>query len=62
MLAGVWMTGLLLGTLSPIYESTARGALTLPDAFGVSYGVVVFAVVLMALVGFRAAEWIERRH
>jgi uncharacterized membrane protein YedE/YeeE len=61
MLAGVWLTGVFMGTLSPLYEATARGTVTLSDAFGVSYGVVVFAVVLMALAGFRVAEWIEGR-
>ena len=61
MLAGVWSAGVFIGALTPIYESTARGAVTLPDALGVPYGVVVFAVVLMALAGFRVAEWIEGR-
>jgi uncharacterized membrane protein YedE/YeeE len=62
MLAGVWITGVFIGAISPLYGSTSRGTVTLPDAFGVPYGFVVFGVVLMALVGFRAAEWIERRH
>ena len=61
MLAGVWIAGVSIGALSPVYEATARGTVTLPGAFGVSYGLVVFAVVLMALTGFRVAEWIERR-
>ncbi len=61
MLAGVWITGVFIGAISGLYDSTSRGTVTLPDAFGVPYGFVVFAVVLMALVGFRAAEWIERR-
>ena len=61
MLAGVWITGVFMDTLSPLYQATPRGTVTLPDAFGVSYGVVVFAVVLMALAGFRVAEWIEGR-
>jgi uncharacterized membrane protein YedE/YeeE len=61
MLVGVWIAGVFIGALSPVYEATARGTVTLPDAFGVSYGVVVFTVVLMALAGFRVAEWIERR-
>ena len=61
MLGGVWIAGAMIGVLSPLYEATARGTATLPDAFGVSSGVVVFGVVLMALVGFRVAEWIEVR-
>jgi uncharacterized membrane protein YedE/YeeE len=61
MLAGVWITGALIGVLSPLYDATGRGTFTLPDALGVPYGVMVFAVVLMALGGFRFAEWIEAR-
>ena len=61
MLGGVWIAGAMIGVLSPLYEATARGTVTLPDAFGLPYGVVVFSVVLMALAGFRVAEWIEGR-
>ena len=38
----------------------ALGRLTLPDWLGVSPGIVVFAIVLMALTMFWAAEKIER--
>lgn len=39
-------------------ELTARGMVTLPDFFGVPYGVVAAAVVAIALAGFR---WTEAR-
>jgi uncharacterized membrane protein YedE/YeeE len=58
LFAGMLVTGL---TLPDNINSTARGPLTLPDLLHVPYGVVVCAVVVMALAGFRAAEWIERR-
>jgi hypothetical protein len=29
--------------------------------FGVSYGLIVFLVVLMALGGFAGAEWVEKK-
>ena len=61
MFAGVLTMGALLGSLGGFYSSTPRGVLTLPDFLGASYGVVVFGVVLVALVGFRAAEAAERR-
>ena len=61
MFAGVLAMGALLGRLAGFYSSTPRGAFTLPDVFGVSYGLVVFAVVLLALAGFRGAEALERR-
>jgi uncharacterized membrane protein YedE/YeeE len=61
MFAGVMLTGLAFAPLRGFYDSTARGSLTLPDLLHLPYGVVVFAVVVIALAGFRAAEWIERR-
>jgi rhodanese-related sulfurtransferase/uncharacterized membrane protein YedE/YeeE len=60
MFAGVLLTGLAFAPLAGFYESTARGALTLPQLLGVPYGVVVAAVVAVAAAGFWAAEAIER--
>ena len=61
MFLGVLGTGLAFTALRDFYASTARGPLTLPQLMHVPYGVIVFAVVAIALIGFRAAEWIERR-
>ncbi len=36
------------------------GVRTLPGVFGVSWGIVAFAVVLMAVGGFAGATWVER--
>jgi hypothetical protein len=47
--------------LKGLYYAGELGTRTLPQALGVPYGVVVFAVVLMALGGFAGAEWVERR-
>ena len=60
MFTGVLITGLAFGALRGFYESTSRGALTLPQVFHVPYGVIVFVVVAIALIGFRVAEKIER--
>jgi hypothetical protein len=60
LFAGVLLTGLAFAPLRGLYESTARGPLTLPAWLGVPYGAVVLAVVAVALVGFRVAERIER--
>jgi uncharacterized membrane protein YedE/YeeE len=62
MFSGVLATGVFFRPLQAFYESTPRGAFTIPELIHVSYGVVVLAVVAMALAGFRGAEWIERRH
>jgi uncharacterized membrane protein YedE/YeeE len=61
MWSGVLATGLGFPALQGFYESTPRGALTLPQALHLPYGVVVSLVVLAALGGFRAAEWLEAR-
>jgi len=61
MFAGVLVTGFAFAPLRDFYSSTSRGALTLPEVLHVPYGVVVCAVVFVALAGFAAAERIERR-
>jgi uncharacterized membrane protein YedE/YeeE len=61
MFSGVLITGLAFSRLQHFYDSTARGAFTLPQLLHVSYGVVVAAVVGIALGGFRVAELIEAR-
>ena len=61
MWSGVLATGLAFPALRSFYERTPRGSLTLPQVFHLPYGVVVLLVVLVALGGFRGAEWIEGR-
>ncbi len=66
----VFLGGILAGTfmfaegyplLKSFYESSSMGVKTLPQALGVPYGVVVLAVVLMALGGFYGAGLLERK-
>jgi len=57
MFAGVLGTGLAFGSISDFYASTARGSITLPQLLHVPYGVVVCAVVSMALIAF----WLTKR-
>lgn len=59
--AGIVIAGLAVPALEPFFSSTARGAFTLPDALSLPYGVVVLAVVVLALSGFALAEHLERR-
>ena len=61
MFAGILGAGLLFPRLQSFYESTPRGAFTLPQALGVSYGALVFLVVALALIGFSVAETLEKR-
>jgi uncharacterized membrane protein YedE/YeeE len=61
MFAGVLGTGLFFGRLAAFYASTPKGTYTLPAVFGTSYGIVVFAIVAIALGGFKVAELLEER-
>jgi uncharacterized membrane protein YedE/YeeE len=61
MFGGVLATGLAFKRIATFYASTARGVFTLPDLLGASQGLVVFAIVLIALAGFKAADAIEQR-
>lgn len=63
------MLGALAGTLlyaeayplvKPLHEMTAMGAVTIPQYFSLPYGLVVLAVVVMAVGGFAGATWVER--
>lgn len=61
MWCGVLATGLAFRSLSGFYESTARGSITLPQLLHVPYGVVVCAVVAMALIAFRLSGRLPSR-
>ena len=66
----VYLAGMLFGLLGfaevyPYMEhfahSTSMGQITLATLFNVPYGLLVFAVVLMALGAFIAGEWAEKK-
>jgi uncharacterized membrane protein YedE/YeeE len=61
MFAGVLLTGLAFAPLRDFYESTSRGSLTLPELLQIPTGVVVCAIVAMALIAFQIAERLEKR-
>ncbi len=66
----VFILGILAGTLTfaelfpwmkGLYERGAGEAITIPQALGLPYGVVVVAVVLIAVGGFYGAEMLEKK-
>ena len=66
----VYVLGIVAGTLTfaglfpllrGLYLAGSAGATTLPQVLHVPYGLVVFAVVLMAIGGFYGAGLLERR-
>ena len=65
----VYVAGFAVGTLSfaatypfigGLLTMGGLGVRTLPGVFGVSWGIVAFGVVLMAVGGFAGATWVER--
>lgn len=59
MFAGVLLTGIFFARLQHFYESTARGTLTLPAIAHLPAGVVIFAIVAVALAAFRLIDRFE---
>jgi uncharacterized membrane protein YedE/YeeE len=59
MFTGVLVTGLVIEPLRGLYESAARGPLTLPGWLDLPYGVVMLAVVAIGLAGFHLAERVD---
>lgn len=56
---GIFAFGEAFSLFEGFYKSTPMGRVTLFEFFNVSYGLIVFLVVLMALGGFWAAEKAE---
>lgn len=62
---GLYAGTVVFAELYPLLKSfhgmTALGPVTIPQYFNLPYGLVVFAVVLMAIGGFAGAGWVEKR-
>jgi uncharacterized membrane protein YedE/YeeE len=58
---GILVFGEMFPLLEGFFSSTDLGQQTLPSYFGLSYGLVVFLVVVMAIGAFAAAEWSEKK-
>ena len=58
-LTGIFLFGETVSSFSVFFESSYMGRFTLPELFGVDYGTVVLAVVLIALALFWGAEKVE---
>ena len=57
---GIFAFGEAFPWISDFYNSSSMGQITLPQLFNISYGVLVFVVVLIALGGFLLAEKVEK--
>jgi hypothetical protein len=61
MIAGLLGFGEVYPFIVNFDHSTSMGQITLPKLFDLPYGLLVFAVVLMALGAFAAGEWAEKK-
>ncbi len=59
--AGALTFALAYPSVKGLYLAGELGTKTLPQVLGVPYGVVVFAVVLMAVGAFAGGTWVEKR-
>jgi hypothetical protein len=59
--AGLLLYAVAFSGLELWANAASLGPLTLPEVFGVPYGVLVLALVVMAALMFVGAEWTERR-
>lgn len=60
--AGILIFGELFPWMEEFYSSTPMGSITLPGILGLSHGLTVFLVALMAIGGFAGATWVEKRY
>lgn len=58
--AGILIFGEMFPLIAAFYTATPMGQVTLPQIMNIPYGVVVFAVILMAVGGFAGATWVEK--
>lgn len=61
MFFGILVFGEMFPGIEEFFNSGFMGNVTLPSYFNLSYGLVVFLVVLMAIGAFAAAEWGEKK-
>lgn len=60
IIAGIFVFGEAFPAIAGFFYSGSMGEVTMPALFGMPYGLIVFAVVLMALGGFWGAGAVER--
>ena len=61
VVGGIFAFGELYPSIEPFVNATSMGTVTIPEALGVGTGLIVFAVVVMAVLGFWGAGAVERR-
>lgn len=58
---GIFIFAEVYTLIESFYLSSNMGEVKLPEFLGMSYGMIVFLVVLMAIGGFLGAEYLEKK-
>ncbi len=61
LLLGIFAYGAMYPVVERFASSTPRGTFTLPQLIGASHGMTPLILVVVALLAFRGAEWLESR-
>ncbi len=61
VIGGIFVFGESYDLIKDFYSSSSMGQLTFPALLNLPYGLLVFAVVAMALGGFAGAHWLEKK-
>ena len=61
IVVGIFTYGELYPYVKDFAHAGSMGTITLPEIFHLRYGLVVFAVVLLAVGAFAAASWTEKK-
>ncbi len=59
--AGTLGFALAFPLVKGLYGAGSLGTRTLPQVLGIPYGILVFAVVVVAVLGFAGATWVEKK-
>ena len=57
---GIFIFGEVFPYISDFFYSTPMGRITLPELFGIDHGIILLAVILLAIAGFAGADWGEK--
>ncbi|MDA3860041.1 MAG: YeeE/YedE thiosulfate transporter family protein [Melioribacteraceae bacterium] len=59
-LFGIFVFGEAFPYITEFFYSTPMGQITLPELFGIDHGIILLAVIFLAIAGFTAADWGEK--
>jgi uncharacterized membrane protein YedE/YeeE len=58
---GIFIFGEFYPVVEDFFNSSHMGKVTLPELLNIDYGIIVFIVVVLAVLGFALAGWVENK-